>query len=198
MKATRVMFRSSGVRLEGVLTVPQARKPLPAVIVCHPHSAYGGSMDNSVVVEVCDALSRASLISFRFNSRGVGRSEGEFSQGAGEPEDVDAAISFVSAAEEVNSTAIGLAGYSAGAGSALPVGVKEARIKALAAISPPLSMFDFEFLRGSLKPKFLISGSRDSFTPISQFTRFCHDLPKPREYITVEGADHFWRGYETT
>jgi len=197
MQKTRVTFRCDELTLEGVLTIPEGMGPFPAVIVCHPHPLYGGSMDNNVVYSVSEALTQASLISLKFNFRGVGRSQGAFSQGIGEQEDVNAAISFVTTVSEVDSKRIGLVGYSAGAGFALPAGFKDTRIKALAAISPPLSMFDFEFLKGCLKPKFLISGSRDDFTPPSQFIEFCQNLPEPKEYESIEGADHFWWNYES-
>ena len=153
-------------------------------------------MDNNVVYSLCGALGRSSIISLRFNFRGVGGSQGKFSQGVGEQEDVSAAISFVTGLPEANSEQIGLFGYSAGAGFAFPVGVRDARVKALAAVSPPLSMFDFESLKDCLKPKLLVSGSSDEFTPHSQFLQFCRDIPEPRDCISIEGADHFWRGYE--
>ena len=196
MKETEIKFSSGELSLEGILSVPEGTGPFPAVIVCHPHPLYGGSMDNNVVHSLCGALGRSSLVSFRFNFRGVGGSQGKFSQGAGEQEDVGAAISFVTGVPEVNSEQIGLAGYSAGAGFALSVGVKDARIKALAAVSPPLSMFDFGSLKNCLKPKLLVSGSGDEFTPSSQFMQFCRNIPEPRECTSIEGADHFWWGYE--
>ena len=154
-------------------------------------------MDNNVVNALCEALTQKSLISLKFNFRGVGRSEGEFGQGIGAQEDIDAAISFIGTVREADSNRIGLVGYSAGAGFALPAGFKNARIKALAAISPPLSMFDFDFLKDCLKPKLLISGSKDDFTSTSQFLEFCQNLPPPKEYHSIEGADHFWGGYES-
>ena len=97
----------------------------------------------------------------------------------------------------MDSKRIGLAGYSAGAGFAFPVGSSDARIKALAAVSPPLPMFNFDFLKGCLKPKLLISGSRDSFISTDQFLEFCQNLPEPKECESIEGADHFWWGYES-
>lgn len=197
MRKARVRFPSGELSLEGILAIPQGTGPFPAVIVCHPHPLYGGSMDNNVVNSLCEALTQASLVSFKFNFRGVGGSEGEFGHGTGEQQDVGAAISFVTTVSEVDSERIGLAGYSAGAGFALPIGFKSAQIKALAAISPPLSMFDFEFLEDCLKPKLLISGSRDGFTATSQLLEFCQRLPQPKECHSIEGADHFWWGYES-
>jgi alpha/beta superfamily hydrolase len=198
MKKIRVSFPSGELFLEGVLAIPEGAGPFPAVIVCHPHPLYGGSMDNNVVYSLSEALTRASLASFKFNFRGVGVSQGEFGQGIGEQEDVEAAISFINTVKKVDSKRIGLAGYSAGAGFALPVGLNDVRIKALAAVSPPLPMFDFDFLKDCPKPKLFISGSRDNFTPADQFLEFCQNLTEPKECESIEGADHFWWGYESS
>ncbi len=197
MKKTRVSFSSGRLFLEGILAIPEGARPFPAVIVCHPHPLYGGSMDNNVVYSLSETLTQASLASFKFNFRGVGGSQGEFGQGIGEREDVEAAISFISTVKEVDSKRIGLAGYSAGAGFALPVGFNDDRIRALAAVSPPLPMFDFDFLKSCPKPKLLILGSRDDLIPTDQFLEFCQNLPEPKECESIEGADHFWWGYES-
>ncbi len=198
MKETRVTFPCGELALEGILQIPGGAGRFPAVIVCHPHPLYGGSMDNNVVCSLTQTLTRALFVSFRFNFRGVGESQGEFDHGIGEQDDAEAAIAFVSTIEQVDPRRIGLAGYSAGAGFAFLTGSRDARIKALAAVSPPLNMFDFDFLRDCSKPKFLISGSRDSFTPTSQFLEFCQSLPQPKECQVIEAADHFWWGYESS
>jgi uncharacterized protein len=197
MKNARVTFPSGELLLEGILATPKGAGPFPAVIVCHPHSLYGGDMDNNVVHSLSETLTQASFISFRFNFRGVGGSQGEFGQGIGEQEDVEAAIAFMGTVKEVDSQRIGLAGYSAGAGFAFPVGVKDTRIKALAAVSPAFDMFDFGFLKDCHKPKLLVSGSKDKFTAVSEFLGFCRTLPDPKEYEIIEGADHFWSQYES-
>jgi alpha/beta superfamily hydrolase len=197
MKKTSVSFPSGQLLLEGVAVTPEGPGPFPAVIVCHPHPLYGGSMDNDVVCSLFETLTQASFVSFKFNFRGVGGSQGEFDQGIGEQQDVEAAISFIGTVNEVDSERIGLAGYSAGAGFALPVGSSDGRIRALAAVSPPLLMFDFDFLKACSKPKLLISGSRDDLTPADRFLEFCRNLPEPKEYESIQGADHFWSGYQS-
>ena len=154
-------------------------------------------MDNNVVCALREVLAQASFVSFRFNFRGVGGSQGEFAKGIGEQADVEAAISFVGRLEQVDPQRIGLAGYSAGAGFAMPVGSNDARIRALAVVSPPLDMFDFEFLKSCPKPKFLISGEKDDLISVREFLEFCGSLPEPKEYEAIAGADHFWWGYES-
>lgn len=197
MSERDVSFTSGDLLLEGTLTIPEGTGPFPAVILCHPHPLYGGDMDNNVIRSLSEALAGASLASLRFNFRGVGGSQGQYGHGRGEREDAGAAISFVCTLDEVDAAELGLAGYSAGAGFALPVGADDERIKALAAVSPPFSMFDFSFLRACGKPKLLLLGSRDDLIPAGEFLEFCRTLPEPREYETVEGADHFWWGYES-
>ena len=197
MEKIRVTFPSGELFLEGIVAIPQGAGPLPAVIVCHPHPLYGGSMDNNVVCSLSQTLTKASFVSFKFNFRGVGGSKGEFGQGIGEQADVEAAISFISTLKEIDSARIGLVGYSAGAGFALPTGSSDGRIKALAAVSPPLNMFSFDFLKSCPKPKFLISGSRDNFTPADQFLEFSQNLAEPKQCEIIEGADHFWWEHES-
>ena len=97
MKRTEIRFPCGELSLEGISSIPEGEGILPAVVICHPHPLYGGSMDNNVVDSLEEALVRVSLISFKFNFRGVGGSQGQFDRGIGEQEDVDAAFSFVSA-----------------------------------------------------------------------------------------------------
>ena len=196
MQQQRITFASCDLKLEGVLYLPEGNEPFPCVVVCHPHPLYGGSMDNNVVDAVCDALVQASIASFKFNFRGVGRSQGRYDEGRGEGEDVRNAIKYVSELKEVDPARIGLAGYSAGAAFSLPACWSDERIKAIAAISPPLEMSDFSFIADCKKPLLLISGSYDDFTPAERFIAFCRDLGEASEQELIVGADHFWQGYE--
>lgn len=196
MKELEISFASGGLVLEGVLGLPEGEGPFPGVVVCHPHPLYGGTMDYIVITSICAALTRASLVSLRFNFRGVGRSQGVHDNGRGEAGDVTAALDYLCARSEVNTGKIGLAGNSAGAAYSLRACLDDDRVKAVGFVSPPLSMFDFSPLKGCLKPKFLICGDRDGYSPAAQYQRFCRELPEPKECRTVAGADHFWVGYE--
>lgn len=197
MKRLRVNFPSGSLQLEGRLEIPEGKSPFPAVVVCHPHSLHGGSMNANVVYGIGLALAQASIVALRFNFRGVGGSDGEFGNGIGEQEDVAAAISFIIAREEVDKSRIGLAGYSFGAVVGMPVGVRDERVKALAAISPPFSLSDFGFFVDCAKPRFLIAGDMDEYTPHREFLEFCAKLSEPGRCEIIKGADHFWGGYES-
>lgn len=196
MKEKRVKFECNGIILEGILSIPVSIGAFTTVIVCHPHPLYGGNMDNNVVISVANCLSNAGIPTLRFNFRGVGNSGGAYGNGLGEQEDVKAALSFLTTMPDVKADYIGLVGYSAGASFSLPVGVRDERIKALAAISPTISMTDFSYLRDCPKPKLLISGSIDDFTQADIFLSYCQKLVEPKKCIIIEDADHFWSGFE--
>jgi uncharacterized protein len=196
MNETSVSFRSGQLLLEGIIAIPTGPGPFPAVIVCHPHPSFGGSMDNNVVVNICEALYEKSIMTLRFNFRGVGKSEGHFGHGVGEQEDVKAAISFLVAEKQTDSTRVAFAGYSAGAVFGLPVAAVDARVRAMAAISLPLGMMDLDVVRNSPKAKLFIQGSKDDFASQNDLIEFCRSCIEPKKCQVIEGADHFWQGHE--
>ena len=190
MRQTRLTFPSGELSLVGAAHIPDGEGPFPAVVVCHPHPLFGGSMDNNVVAAVSYALCRSSILALRFNLRGVEGSGGRLSEGIGDPEDVVAALSFVASMDEADPSRIGLFGYSAGAVLALSVAHQDERVQAVAAVSPP-PFGDEE--SPYTRPRLLIWGSRDMFTAP---TTHSPNPAEPTEYEVIEGADHFWGEYE--
>ncbi len=153
-------------------------------------------MSSNVVLSICQASARQKIAAFRFNFRGVGGSEGSFGEGVGEQADVKAALDFVSSSPNIDSTKIGLAGYSFGGGVALAVAVQDERVRQLALVSPALTEPGWEQLKIYTKPRLLIIGDADSYIPLKRFEQRLKDIPEPRQYHVVAGADHFWLGYE--
>ena len=211
--STNVRFESDSLSLEGVLIVPEGKGPFPAVVVCHPHPLYGGSMENNVVKAICEALVNQSIAAFKFNFRGVGDSRGSFSTGREMQNDVSGAITYLTAQKEIDPERVGLVGYSAGAAWGLAAvachpggldgrgrrisGNGDPRVKALAGISPPLSLFDFSILKDCRKAKLMLAGSQDEYVKVEELQYFCRDLAEPKVCEIIEGADHFWWGYES-
>jgi alpha/beta superfamily hydrolase len=192
-----IWINSDRLQLEGALHIPDNPQTVSAVVVCHPHPLYGGTMDNRIVYAVCEKLKQKGVAALRFNFRGVGNSQGRYDGGVGEQRDVEAAVSFVeSRFRQLEIEKIGVAGYSFGAAVGLSEAAKDNRVKVLAAISPPLNHFNFSFLEKCLKPKLLLCGSDDEIIPKDKFREFVEKLPEPKEYLIVEGADHFWFEFE--
>jgi alpha/beta superfamily hydrolase len=191
----RVSFKSNGLVLEGILHVPVGTNVVPGVVVCHPHPLYGGSMYNAIVEGLCKGLERSGLVALRFNFRGVGASEGAYDQGIGEVRDAKAALSFLRSLGSPRITKMGVAGYSFGAHVAARATIEDRNVEALALISPPLALYDFGFLRAIRVPKLVVLGGRDEFAgaSIEDWARAFDDQVR---LFLIEGADHFWFGYE--
>jgi alpha/beta superfamily hydrolase len=198
IKETRFFFTSGGeevIRLEGVLHHPGGRN-LPAAIICHPHSLYGGSMDVSLVVSIARTLAKRDIIAFRFNFRGVGRSEGEFGEGLAELDDVAGAADLLLQAKAVDQGKLYLVGYSFGAWVGLHHAEHDPRICGVAAIGLPMWPLEEGFLSGYTRPKLFIAGENDSICPPDMLRCFVEDLPAPKEVRILRGTDHFLIGRE--
>ncbi len=192
----RITFPCGDIMLEGSWHWPETTGSVPAVVVCHPHPLYGGSMSANVVFILCEALSRQQVAALRFNFRGVGKSGGEYGGGVGEQEDVRAALALVSSTPNIDQGRLGLAGYSFGAGVASPVAVQDEQVKSLALVSPALSDSGWEQLKTYPKPVFIISGENDFVIPPEQLRRYTSDISGLKQCEIIPGADHFWYGYE--
>jgi hypothetical protein len=167
-------------------------KPRFAAVVCHPHPLQGGTMHNKVVFRAAKAARLAGLPTLRFNFRGVGKSTGSFSAGIGEREDVTAALDFLGT--RFPALPVCLIGYSFGASVGLRVGANDPRVVALVGLGVPVSSTNMDFLRGVLKPKLIIQGTRDQFGSRAQVESFYGMLAEPKQLYWVQNADHFFMG----
>jgi hypothetical protein len=193
LTSKHVFFPCGDLWLEGELSLPEGKIPFPVVVICHPHPLYGGDMDNNVVTAISSALVKDSIAALRFNFRGVGNSGGKFNEGIGEQEDVKAVLDFISKLPEIDSKRIGLAGYSFGGLITLSVAIGDSRIKRLALISPALKEKDWAQLKKYNMPKFVLVGDADDIVPFRSFQYLFGDN---KQYKIIDGADHFWAGYE--
>jgi uncharacterized protein len=182
-------------RLEALLNAgsPEATH---AALVCHPHPLYGGTLHNKVVFHAMKALNGFGFPVLRFNFRGAGLSQGKHDHGAGEEDDVRAAVDWLD--REFQQPLI-FAGFSFGAAVGLRVACPDARVRAAIGLGLPLTPvddrnYDFSFLQDCSKPKLFVSGDRDQFASPAQLERMVASLPAPRKLVLIAGADHFFEG----
>ena len=198
MRRDTVSFPCDNLMLEGVCYFPDGDGVFPAVVLCHPHPLYGGSMNNNVVLAASSTLVSNSIIAFMFNFRGVDGSEGSFGGGVAEQEDVAAAISWLTSQPEVDASKVGLMGYSFGAAVVLPVACNDDRVVAMALISPPVDTSKVSQLKDCAKPKLIICGTEDFVVPVEKAELINQESGEPKQFELVAGADHFWGGHEST
>jgi len=196
MKPQQIVFPCGELKLEGLFYSVEAKEPVPAVVVCHPHPLYGGSMHNNVTNAMAEALVKSGIAALLFNFRGVGGSQGSHGGGIAEQEDVRAALDYLGPAKGVDAGRLGLAGYSFGAGVAFPVGCRDERVGAMAMVSPYFESTPLSLLKGCRKPKLILSGSRDDMVRAQDVETYGREAAEPKKCEIIKGPDHFWGGYE--
>jgi alpha/beta superfamily hydrolase len=168
----------------------------PGAVICHPHPVYGGTMDNNVVLAVTKVLRDTGHSTLRFNFRGVGKSEGGYSDGTGEVEDVRAAMRFVQAEAGDSDAPIVLAGYSFGSWVAAKALIGDNSVSHLIMVAPPTSMFDLSVLSEDTteRARHFIVGDRDQFCDLENLREILKNLPEPKSMTVIPGSDHFLFG----
>ncbi len=194
MKITR--FPGPVGSLEGVLQLPEGDGPFPGVVVCHPHTMMGGNMFNNVVLGICRALEGAGFATLRFNFRGAGGSEGECDDGRGEADDALEAIGFMASHAAIRPEAIGLAGYSFGAGVAMKAAFRSDVVRALCVVARSRVDAEVDLAQKPSLPMLLVAGERDRMVSPEEIDRLRGALEVAPEVHLVPGADHFFGGLE--
>jgi alpha/beta superfamily hydrolase len=184
-----ILFESGDLQLEGLLW--RGKPGGEACILCHAHPQYGGSMHNNVVEAMATAFQGEGVSTLRFNFRGVGNSHGRFGGGLEERLDVEAAIDAIET--QMSPGKIHVGGYSFGAHVGLTVASVDSRVDGLVGVAPPLSLYDFDFLRESTQGKLLIAGTEDLFCPPGRLREWFDSLKEPKTLEIIPQADHsFW------
>ncbi len=166
--------------------------PRHVALVCHPHPVFGGTMHNKVAYRAAKSALLAGLPTLRFNFRGAGTSPGEHTGGPGERDDVRAALDYLSV--KFPGLPVCLMGFSFGAWVGLEVGATDARVSTLVGLGVPVNISDLSYLRGVVKPKLIVQGTRDQYGSVAQVAEFYQSLSEPKQIHWVEGADHFFAG----
>jgi uncharacterized protein len=181
-------------RLEGVFWTPARDNPTIASVMCHPHPLFGGTLHNKVVFQVARTLDRMGVPVLRFNFRGTGLSEGTHDGGAGEQDDVRAALDFV--AKEFPGVPLLCAGFSFGCTVGLRVGCGDVRVSELIGLGAPVNNSDLSYLGTCEKPLLLVQGERDEFGSPAKLMELITTFPiavrRNTKLVVVPEADHFF------
>ncbi|MFI5266831.1 MAG: alpha/beta hydrolase [Chloroflexota bacterium] len=175
--------------LEGILQTGEPDAKL-AVIVCHPHPQYGGTMHNKVVFHTAKAFGELGWPVLRFNFRGVGASTGSYGEGVAELDDARAALDFLGRDRVI------MAGFSFGSRVALTVGAQDERATALCGLGVPVSTGGLDDVQASIKPKLFVQGRLDRYGPPEAMDPWFQAVAEPKRLDWIDGADHFFTGFE--
>jgi alpha/beta superfamily hydrolase len=176
--------------LEAILDEPRASSRR-AVVVCHPHPAFGGRMSTPLMAELASAFVEAGWAALRFHYRGIEGSEGTATGGLREHEDVAAALAFL---ESAGKERVALCGYSFGALMSLRAIARGARPSGCVSIALPTAIIRDDPARideiaraGRLVPLLHLAGTQDPLCDLERLRRYTADTPAVVEELAGEG-----------
>ena len=187
----RVPGLGDGPTLAARIHAPAGAKR--AVLICHPHPLYGGSMHSPVPLSLAKVLSdevRDKVAWARFDFRGVGDSEGTYDDGHGE---IDDALAVMAELRRVApGAALAVCGHSFGSWIALraattpiPTGTPADRVLLLA----PSVRFESRLEPLRRPPHATVSvGDRDEFCDVDEARALADELGA--DLRVFEGFDH--------
>lgn len=120
----------AGITLAGTLTVPKEGNRFPAVILLTgsgPQNRDEEIMGHKPFLVIADHLTRNGIAVLRFDDRGTGESEGNFTTatGADFATDAEAALKYLQSRKEIDPQKTGLLGHSEGGTIAFAVAAKK-------------------------------------------------------------------------
>lgn len=176
-------------QLELSVRAPDA--PTHLALICHPHSLYGGTMENKVVTTLERAFFDAGAATLRFNFRGVGASGGSYDNGLGEGDDLIAVYAVASAAYP--DLPLWLAGFSFGAYVSATRAHNLAPTQ-LISVAPPIGKWDYAGIVLPRCPWLVLQGDADEVIDAQAVFDYAdqhHDLIT---LLRFDGASHFFHG----
>ena len=189
-----IVFTGPDGKLVGKYKRGQSLNP-PVALILHPHPLYGGTMNNPVVLELFNIFDNLGFSTFRFNFRGVGKSEGKFDNGLGELADAAAGLDWIQR-QNPNANQCWVAGFSFGALLCMQLLMRRPEITRFVSVSPQPNLYDFNFLAPCPASGMLIQGKKDELVPIEDTNRLAQKLQSQKnivvDYEEISGANHFY------
>lgn len=179
-------------RLEALLETPRGAAGHAVAVLCHPHPQFQGTMLNKVVHTMGRAANDLGAPALRFNFRGVGASDGEYSQGLGEAGDTLAAIDW--ARNRYPGAELWLCGFSFGSMVACRAALT-AKPERLVSIAPPAQRMAGLLDGGEPEGRWLVvQGDADAVVHCDSVVEWIDGLVHKPDLVILPGVEHFFHG----
>jgi uncharacterized protein len=174
---------------------PRKDESAPIALIMHPHPKAGGHMNHPVVVQLYLLFMKRGFHVMRFNTRGVGKSQGEYDGGIGELSDAATALDWMQSTHQ-SAAQTWVAGFDYGAFLGMQLLMRRPETDGFISVSPPCNMYDFGFLAPCPSSGLFLHGSEDTVAPHPEVEKVVAKLRTQKgiiiDYELVEGGGHFW------
>src|SRR2546428_11490660 len=181
--------------LEGMLHTPADAELSPNTMLCPPQPA-SSDMNDTLNFALARRLAELGMLAIRFNFRGVGKSQGQQTDGRLEPLDLAGAIDCALAQPGGNPAKICVIGHGFGAYIAFLYAPFDIRIRTVVSISLPLFRAASGFPKPFERPKLFVTSEFDEICPLYKLEPFVEQQKGPKGIKVITGARHLMRGYE--
>lgn len=183
-------------RIEARYTEPP-HEGAPIALILHPHPKAGGTMQDPITIRMYQMFEQRGFGVLRYNSRGVGRTQGVYDHGIGELEDAAFVLDYLERLAE-SPRYVWCAGYSFGAWITLQLLMRRPEIDGFFAVSPPANHYDLSFLAPCPASGLIIIGDNDAIATPQDVERALQKVRVQKGEVisrdAVAGADHFFQG----
>ena len=187
-----VIFPGPDGRLEGRYHLAR-EKDSPIALILHPDPRLGVNMSNRIVYELHHLFHRLGFTAFRFNFRGVGRSQGSFDDGIGELSDAASALDYLQTIKP-DARQCWVAGFAFGAWIGMQLLMRRPEINGFISVAPPANQYDFGFLAPCPSSGLVINGAADRIVPPPDVEKFVAKLKTQKGIVIthqqVADANH--------
>lgn len=195
---SEVFFNGPAGRIHASYSHSQQDALAPIAIVMHPHPMLGGTMNNKVSYRLFEIFRELGFSTLRFNFRGCGKSDGEYSCDGGEVADAAAAFDWVQSINpDVKDFWVG--GFSFGSYVAMQLLMRRPEIKGFVCFAPPADAHDFSFLAPCPRSGLVVCGEKDEVVSAPDVDALVKKLNSQRnisvQYDIIKGAGHSFDGY---
>lgn len=149
-------------------------------------------MLNKVAHTLSRSFVQLGAPALRFNFRGVGRSEGEFANAAGEVDDAIAALDYLH--ERWPNAALWLGGFSFGAQVSLSA-ARQRELAWLVTVAPPVERMELEDFETPDCPWLLVQGGADEVVDPRGVAEWAKSLTPAPDFEWLPGVGHFFHGH---
>jgi hypothetical protein len=167
--------------------------PRRAVVICHPHPLYGGSMNSPVPLSIAKTLSdRASetVAWARFDFRGVGKSAGTYDDGRGEVDDARAVVAHLR--DLAPGMPVSVCGHSFGSWVGLRAAAADGSVERVLLIAPSTRFFEsWDDALRFVGPTTIFLGDKDEFCDVEEGRALAARLKA--ELRIFEGFEHYFK-----
>ena len=167
----------------------------PIALILHSHPEHGGTMNNNVTYALYKTFINRGFNTMRFNFRGIGKSEGTFSQGENELSDAAAILDWMQT-YNTNASTCWVAGFSFGGWIAMQLLMRRPELEGFISVGTPASLYDFSFLAPCPTSGVFIHGKTDRIINPQAVEDLAHRLSSQKNiYIEtrfIDNADHFF------